>query len=125
VRFQEACFLYQPQTPEQKAQHRQNVCTLKDLHIYVRYQAAQDRAYQRAASELAKRRKDRALLERGFESQKRAAAEEERRETRQKQRDELHPWRVMTAQLKVEQLAQRVMSAGAGFQPPQIGSIAA
>ena len=125
VRFQEACFLYQPQSPEEKANSRQTVAVLRDLKIYTRYQAAHDRAYQRAANDLAKRRKDRALLERGIASQKRAEAEETRREKRQQQRDQLHPYRVLTAEMKTEQLAQRVLKAGAGFQPPNLGQIAA
>ena len=44
----------------------------------------------RAAAELAKRRKERQIAERGFESQKRAAAEEERKVKRQIQRDVRH-----------------------------------
>ena len=107
IRFQEACFLFQPATPEQQANERQSCGVMKDIHVYVRYQAAHDRAYQRASAELARRRKDRQLAARGFESQKRAAAEEERREKRQNQRDELHPLRVMTA-------AQRVLKASPG-----------
>jgi hypothetical protein len=124
-RCMEACFLFQPQTPEQETRERQTVGVLKDLDLYLRYQAAMDRAYQRAAAELAKRRKDRRLAERGFESQKRAAAEETRREKRQKQRDDLHPYRVLTAEMKTEQLAQRVLKASPGFQPPHTGQIAA
>ncbi|MBV8896389.1 MAG: hypothetical protein JO051_07750 [Acidobacteriaceae bacterium] len=125
VRFQEACFLYQPQSPEEKANERQTVAVLRDLKIYTRYQAAHDRAYQRAANDLAKRRKDRASLERGIASQKRAEAEETRREKRQKQRDDLHPYKVLTAEMRTEQLAQRVLKAGAGFQAPNLGQIAA
>ncbi|MBV8897634.1 MAG: hypothetical protein JO051_14070 [Acidobacteriaceae bacterium] len=125
VRFQEACFLYQPQSPEEKANERQTVAVLRDLKIYTRYQAAHDRAYQRAANDLAKRRKDRASLERGIASQKRAEAEDERREKRQKQRDDLHPYKVLTAEMKTEQLAQRVLKAGAAFQTPNLGQIAA
>jgi len=125
VRFQEACFLYQPQTAEDKADQRQTVAVLRDLKIYTRYQAAHDRAYQRAANDLAKRRKDRASLVRGIASQKRAEAEEERREKRQKQRDDLHPYKVLTAEMRTEQLAQRVLKAGAGFQAPNLGQLAA
>jgi len=125
VRFQEACFLYQPQSPEEKANERQTVAVLRDLRIYTRYQAAHDRAYQRAANDLAKRRKDRASLERGIASQKRAEAEETRREKRQEQRDQLHPYKVLTAEMRTEQLAQRVLKAGAGFQAPNLGQLAA
>jgi len=125
MRFQEACFLYQPQSAEDKATERQTVAVLGDIDMYVRYQTTHDRAYQRAAAELAKRRKDRALLERGIASQKRAEAEDERREKRQKQRDDLHPYKVLTAEMRTEQLAQRVLKAGVGFQPPNLGQLAA
>ena len=125
VRLQEAHFLYQPQTDEQKAISRQTVAVLKGLDIYLRYQAHHDRAYQRAAAELAKRRKDRALLQRGFESQKRAQAEEERREKRQNQRDEAHPYRVMTAKLRCDHQIARAMKANSTLEPPDIGQIAA
>jgi hypothetical protein len=100
--FQEACFLVQPRTEDQKARNADSVGVLKDLDIYLRYQVHHDRAYQRAAAELLKRRKDRQLAERGFESQKRAAAEETRREKRQNQRDELHFHKVATAKLRYE-----------------------
>src|ERR1700685_1962592 len=85
VRFQTACFQHRPATDEEKANDRQHVAVLKDLHLYLRYQAAHDRAYQRAAAELAERRKDRALERRGFESQKRAEAEQQDRQKRQNQ----------------------------------------
>ena len=90
VRLQNACFLPQPISAEEHAEGFANVCVRSDLDLYVRYQAASDRAYARAAAELAKRRKERQLAERGFESQKRAAAEEERKEKRQIQRDVRH-----------------------------------
>jgi len=128
LRFQEACFLLHPQTAEQQVADdlgstRYSVGVMKDIHVYLRYQAANDRAYQRAANELAKRRKDRAQAERGFESQKRAQAEEVRREKRQTQRDELHSLRQMNAQLHNERVAQQVFKAAAGFQPPQPSQI--
>ena len=102
IRFQEACFLYQPQSPEQKANERQTVGVLKDLDIYVRYQAAHDRAYQRAAAELMKRRKDRHLAARGFESQKRAARAAELRESREHRHVEEHKFFTASAELKLE-----------------------
>ena len=112
IRFQEACFLFQPPTPEQQkpdveGRTRQSCGVLKDIDVYLRYQASHDRAYQRAANELAKRRTDRRLAARGFESQKRAAAEETRRKERQSQRTELHPYKVATAQYHRERQLQR------------------
>ena len=90
VRLQNGCFLPQPRTEQEAAEGYVNVCVRSDLDLYIRYQTANDRAYARAAAELAKRRKERQLAARGFESQKRAEAEEARREKRQTQRDERH-----------------------------------
>ena len=125
VRFQDACFLFQPQTPEQQTNEKQSVGVMKDIHVYVRYQAAQDRAYQRAASELAKRRKDRLLAERGFESQKRARAEEKRRDERQEQRRELHPYKVAAARLRFHQQPDPPFEQKAAAHAPDSGQIAA
>ena len=89
VRLQNACFRPQPRTEQEKEGYA-NIAVRSDLDLYLRYQTTNDRAYARAAAELAKRRKERQLAERGFESQKRAAAEEGRREKRQIQRDVRH-----------------------------------
>ena len=118
IRFQEACFLFQPQTPEQEAKERQSVGVLKDIAVYLRYQAHHDRAYQRAAKELATRRKDRSLAARGFESQERKRKEEARAETRQNQRNELHSYKVATAQL-------RSFKANSVIHAPDLDQIAA
>ena len=83
IRFQEGCFWIQPQTPEQEKTGDRGLAMRVDIEMYVRYQAAHDRAYARAANELAKRRKERRLAENGFESQKRAAAQEMRREAQE------------------------------------------
>jgi hypothetical protein len=91
VRLQNGCILAQPRPAhEPEEEDYAFVAVRTDLDLYIRYQTANDRAYARAAAELAKRRKERQLAERGFESQKRAAAEEVRREKRQIQRDERH-----------------------------------
>jgi hypothetical protein len=100
VRLQEGCILPQPRTEQEAAEGYINVRVRTDLDLYIRYQTANDRAYARAAAELAKRRKERQLAERGFESQKRAAAEEARREKRQIQRDERHQIVVAKERLK-------------------------
>ena len=90
VRLQNACFLPQPRTEQEKAEGYCNIAVRSDLDLYLRYQTTNDRAYARAAAELAKRKKERQIAERGFESQKRAAAEEERREKRQIAREVRH-----------------------------------
>ncbi len=129
IRFQEACFLLQPLTPEQQkpdaeGRTRQSCGVLKDIDVYLRYQASHDRAYQRAANELAKRRKDRSVAARGFESQKRAEAEENRRDQRQTQRTELHPYRVAAAQYQLERQLRRAAEADSTHQPPETEALA-
>ena len=53
-----------------------------------------DRAYSRASAELAKRRKERQLAERGFASQKRAETAEEQRAAEEKRREEIHSHKI-------------------------------
>ncbi len=77
VRLQESCFA-STQTPEQIARKECATTVNMELERFGRYQTTHDRAYQRASSELMKRRQQRLLAERGFESQKRAEAKEER-----------------------------------------------
>jgi hypothetical protein len=98
IRCQEACFLVQPQTPEDQ-KDRANGIALRhtDLEIYLRYQTTHDRAYARASAELLRRRKERRSAEIGFESQKRREAQEARshaqeirRESTEKRRQEHH-----------------------------------
>ncbi|HZT35257.1 MAG TPA: hypothetical protein VFA15_05015, partial [Nitrososphaera sp.] len=78
VRCQEACFLVQPPTSEDKDERRNEIAVRADLEIYMRYLACHDRAYARAAAELAKRRKERAKADIGFVSQKRHEAQDAR-----------------------------------------------
>ena len=122
TRFQEACFLFQPPTPEQAARNVQSCGVMKDIRVYERYQAHHDRAYQRASTELARRRKDRQLAARGFESQKRSEAEEKRRDQRQNQRDEWHLYKVATAKIRVEQDLARFFGAHAAAEAPETAS---
>ena len=115
VRCQNACFQHQPQTEAEKAESRQGVYVLADLDKFLRYQTTHDRAYARAAAELAKRRKERAAQERGFVSQQRA-------EKKQTQNDEIFELRKMNAQLTIELKQIRILekidraSGGNAFQ---------
>jgi hypothetical protein len=77
-RIQEACF-WTNRTPEQLANQQVEVRVNPELERFVRYQAAHDRAYQRASKELQERRKQRMKAEIGFASHKRAEAEETRK----------------------------------------------
>jgi hypothetical protein len=77
VRLQNDCFVaLECGTPEeQRVAH-------KSLALYLRYQTPHDRAFSRFATELRKRRNERARTERGFVSQKlKEAAERRRQET--------------------------------------------
>ncbi len=137
VRLQEACFLVQPLTAEDIANGKQGICVRADLDLYLRYQPAHDRAYQRAANELAKRRKQRLQAQLGFVSQKRAQAREERAQAQQKQaqaqeqrrqkqqaqRDELHSYRVATAKFRLQERETRWVAANSTVPAPDMGLI--
>ncbi|HZS54236.1 MAG TPA: hypothetical protein VFA65_07515 [Bryobacteraceae bacterium] len=112
MRCQEGCFLVQPQTPEDQQQNTAGIAVRTDLEMYVRYQAAQDRAYSRASAELARRRNERAKVENGFVSQQRreareirAQAEEERRRAREKRRAEKHVLDMAIRKARLERLS--------------------
>jgi hypothetical protein len=104
-RFLEACFLVVERTPEQRANDQAEIRVRPELERYLRYQTHHDRAYARASAELMKRRKERQLVERGFVSQKRAAAAEERRDASEKRQIEKHSVHIATATTKLERLS--------------------
>ena len=58
VRTQNQCFILEPKTPEQIKNGHVPVGIDDQLERFTRYQAAQDRAYQRAAAELARLKKN-------------------------------------------------------------------
>jgi hypothetical protein len=101
-RYQEACFVVKPQTREQLARNEAEVAVRPELERYERYQAHHDRAYARAAAELLRRKKERRLLQNGFESQKRYEAQERRRENHENRVVELHRFAVASAESKLE-----------------------
>jgi hypothetical protein len=125
IRFQEGCFLVQPQSAENEAANKDAVAVRKDLDNYLRYHAAHDRAYQRAAAELAKRRKERDLHERGFAREKRAEAQEKRREEHHELRTEEQKYRVAGAKATAEYKEARLYAELAALMPPKTGKIAA
>jgi len=90
LQFQEQMIMVRDQTPEEKRAGAFDISVRKDLDVHLRYHTAHDRAYQRAFNQLIKHRNERLKAERGFESQKRAEAEEARKA-------ELHPHKVRTA----------------------------
>jgi hypothetical protein len=115
-RLQEGCFLVKEQTADQEANNIAELRVRPELERYLRYQAHHDRVYARAANELLRRRKERLAAERGFESQKRAEAEEIRRETRHVQANETWKYRHATAEQRYEQAVIRtdLMKRAAG-----------
>ncbi len=94
LRLQEACFSMEPAEPGQ-TREQQAIGVRTTINNYVRYHAAQDRAYRRASQELLQRRKERQLAERGFASQKRLEAEETRKAEKHAQTMALQKARLM------------------------------
>jgi hypothetical protein len=66
----------------------------KALSLYLRYQTTHDRAFQRCIRELRAIKNDRRRQEIGFESQKRAQAQEFRRDNEELRRQEMHEARL-------------------------------
>ena len=79
LRAQDGCFTMEPKTEAQELSGETPVGIDPRFERYVRYHAAQDRAYRRASQELMERRKQRQLAEIGIERKKHAAAEETRK----------------------------------------------
>ncbi|MGH9654331.1 MAG: hypothetical protein ACRD6B_12810 [Bryobacteraceae bacterium] len=112
LRAQNHCFSLQPKTPEQVKNGDIPVeVELQPLELYMRYHAAHDRAYQRASTELQKRKKARQLAEIGFASQKRAEAEESRKV-------EKHAIQMATAKLRKQREEMKLGDALAKMLPP-------
>jgi len=95
VRLQNNCFAaLETGTPEeQRAAHKQ-------LALYLRYQTAHDRTFSRYATELRKRRNERARAERGFVSQKHKEAAERRRQETHAARQALQNVKQETQQIR-------------------------
>ncbi|MGH9654236.1 MAG: hypothetical protein ACRD6B_12335 [Bryobacteraceae bacterium] len=112
LRFQNQCFALEPKSPEQVKKGETPVgVDLTYLEYYVRYHAAQDRAYQRASVELQKRKKARQLAEIGFALQKRAEAEESRKA-------EKHAVQMATANMRKQREEMKLGDAIAKMLPP-------
>ncbi|MBV8895495.1 MAG: hypothetical protein JO051_03210 [Acidobacteriaceae bacterium] len=117
---------YQPQTPTeeilvekmaqyhwlgQRAQHlltlhvsidHLDLPTHQGAAVYLRYQTHFDRLFQRALHDLLKLRAERRKAEIGFESQKRAQAQETRRESNETRKQDLHKVKLASAETKFE-----------------------
>ncbi|MGH9626232.1 MAG: hypothetical protein ACRD4G_18115 [Bryobacteraceae bacterium] len=111
LRMQNECFALEPKTPEQAKKGDIPVSLdCRQLECYVRYHAAQDRAYQRASAEFQKRKKARQLAEIGFASQKRVEAEESRKAER-------HAVHIATANLRKQREELKLAHALARILP--------
>jgi hypothetical protein len=120
LKMQNACISTEPSTPEQEARGDQPIGVLTSIDRYIRYHTAHDRAYLRASKELRERRKERQLEERGFASQKRAEAEEQRKVEKHQEGMALKKVHRQIAEVKLgKALAQVLPPDFAAFAPPQ------
>jgi hypothetical protein len=80
LRLQDGCFLDVPPRGTAGAAADEVVIRVNTaIENYMRYHTLHDRAFERASRELRARRKETMQAQRGFESQKRAEAQEQRR----------------------------------------------
>ena len=100
LRFQEQMIVVKEQTPGDVT-----IQVRGDLDVHIRYHTTHDRAYQRALNQLIKVRNERLKAERGFESQKRAEAEEARRA-------EVHPYKVKIAAARAQSAQSHALIQG-------------
>lgn len=86
--------------------------TQKKLELYMRYQASHDRAFQRYAAELRKLQIHRQKTENGFVSQKRAEAQEQRRQSSEIRHQERHASAMHLDKIRIEhrQLVNRKLA---------------
>ncbi len=74
----------------------------KQLALYLRYQTTNDRAFHKALDQLLKLRAERRKAEIGFESQKQKQAEQARRDSIEKRKQDLHKMDMMLAECKLD-----------------------
>jgi hypothetical protein len=74
----------------------------KQLALYLRYQTTNERAFHKCLNDLLKLRAAKRKQEIGFESQKQKQADQTRREAGENRKQDLHKWRVLLAQAKVD-----------------------
>jgi hypothetical protein len=117
LRLQNICFSLEPKTPEQAKNGEIPVGVDYHLERYMRYQAAHDRAYQRASAELLKRKKARQLAEIGFASQK-------RQEARESRAAEKHAVHLATAKFRKQREEIKLAHALAEILPADVAAAA-
>ena len=103
IRYADACFSAIPMTPEEKSTGAAKMgINHTELQRWLRYQTHHDRAYARASAEMLKRREHRLKTARGIESQKRADADEKRKEKREIRQETLFKTAAAIAEQKLE-----------------------
>ena len=81
----------------------------KQLSLFIRYQTTHDRAFHRSLNDLLKLRAEKRKQEIGFESQKQKLADQSRRDSAEKRKQDLHRLAVLLAEAKVDhQLLQNL-----------------
>src|ERR1700728_4056096 len=81
----------------------------RQLALFIRYQTTHDRAFHRALNDLLKLRAEKRKQEIGFESQKQKLADQSRRDSAEKRKQDLHRLAVLLAEAKVDhQLLQNL-----------------
>ena len=111
LKMQDACFVPQPDTPENKKSDTAQIGIASDLERWVRYQASHNREYQRASKELQDRRKQRLKAEIGFERQQREQAA-------QMLKTEKQQIAIATAKIKKQLLEIKLGNQIADLLPP-------
>lgn len=77
-------------------------CDEKQLALYLRYQTTHDRAFHKALNTLLKLRADRRKTEIGFVSQELKLSRAREQAAAEKRREELHKWKVLLAEARVD-----------------------
>ena len=74
----------------------------RSLALYLRYQTTHERAFSKCLNDLAKRRAEKRKAEIGFESQKLAQAEHQRKQSIENRKQDLHKMELWLAEAKAE-----------------------
>jgi hypothetical protein len=94
----------------------------RQFALFLRYQTTNDRAFHRCLTTLLKLKAEKRKEEIGFESQKQKAAAEERRQSAEKRKEELHQYAVLLAEAKADHqmtLTSNARGAKSSFTPSQ------
>ncbi|MBV9295823.1 MAG: hypothetical protein JO145_09635 [Acidobacteriaceae bacterium] len=111
LKFQHACYVPQPATPETKKTGTADIGIANDLERWLRYQAFHNREYQRASKEFLDRRKQKMKAEIGFERQQLEKAAHTLK-------TEKHELAIATAKLKKQLLELKLSNQIAKLLPP-------